>query len=151
MRVTVESPESAVREWFDALGTCCAAEDYERARGLIAEDVRSFGTKAEIVTGREKLEANQWRGIWPNIEDFRFDLESVVAEGATDGDAGGGRAWGAAVWRSTGFDEDGDPFDRPGRATIVLECREGVWVAVHTHFSLYPGTPQFTHGPGGAE
>jgi ketosteroid isomerase-like protein len=145
VRVTIESPTAAVREWFDALGTCCASEDYEGARGLIAEDVRSFGTKAEIVTGREKLEANQWRGIWPNIADFRFDLDTVVAEGED------GRAWGAVVWQSTGFDEDGEPFDRPGRATVVLERREDAWVAVHTHFSLYPGTPQFTYGPDGRD
>jgi len=147
-RVTVAEPTEAVSEWFETLGACCASEDYERARGLIAEDVRSFGTKAEIVSGREKLEANQWRGIWPNIADFEFDLDSVVAEKAGDGD---GRAWGAAVWHSTGFDEDGKSFDRPGRATVVLEHRDGAWVAVHTHFSLYPGTPQFTYGPEGVD
>ncbi|PSP83999.1 hypothetical protein BRC83_06280 [Halobacteriales archaeon QS_1_68_17] len=141
--ITVADPEAAVREWFDALGTYCANVDYESARDIFADDVRSFGTKAEIVSGLDRLQENQWTGIWPYIEGFGFDLEEVIAFGDDD------LAWGAAPWSSTGFDEDGEPFHRPGRATVVLERRDGVWLAVHTHFSLYPGTPQLTYGPDG--
>lgn len=141
--ITVIDPEEAVHEWFAALGRYCAAVDYDSAHAIFADDVRSFGTKAEIVSGLDRLRHNQWEGIWPNIEGFGFDLDEVVAFGADD------HAWGAAVWSSTGFDEDGEPFHRPGRATVVLERRDGVWLAVHTHFSLYPGTPQFTYGPSG--
>lgn len=141
--ITAESPEDAVEEWFRALGTYCANEDYDAAREIVAEDVKSFGTKAEIVSGLDRLQENQWSGIWPNTEDFSFDLDEVVASGEGD------TAWGAATWSSTGFDEDGDPFHRPGRATVALERRDGIWLAVHTHFSLHPGTPQFTYGRSG--
>jgi hypothetical protein len=61
--ITAETPQDAVEEWFDALGTYCAAEDYESARRIVAEDVRSFGTKAEIVSGLDRLQENQWTGI----------------------------------------------------------------------------------------
>ena len=54
---------------------------------------------------------------------------------------------GVATWTSTGFHEDGTPFHRPGRATVILERRDGQWLSVHTHFSLNPGTPPRTHGP----
>ena len=135
--------EAVVGKWFEAFGRCCAEEDYESARSLVADDVRSFGTNAGIVSGLDRLQADQWTAIWPSIEGFEFDLEETVALG--DGD----RVSGAAVWRSTGFNEDGEPFYRPGRATVVLEQRDDAWLAVHTHFSLHPGTPQYTCGPDG--
>ena len=139
--ITTEEPGQAVQEWFDVFGSYVAAESYEPARQMVAEDVVAFGTKAELVEGLEYLVDEQWNGIWPNIEGFTF--EDVRARGAGD------RAWAAATWMSTGFDEDGDPYHRPGRATITFERRDGQWLAVHTHFSLYPGTPRPTHGPEG--
>jgi hypothetical protein len=51
-------------------------------------------------------------------------------------------------WVSTGIGADGTRFDRPGRATIVLE-RDAItdpWVGTHTHFSLARGVPQNTFG-----
>jgi hypothetical protein len=30
---------------------------------------------------------------------------------------------------------------------VIFECRQGQWLATHTHFSLFPGTPQTSHGP----
>lgn len=142
-RITVEDPEIAVEEWFDRLGTYCAAGEYEPAREIVAPDVVSFGTKADIVSGLDLLQTNQWEGIWPNIEGFAFDEENIHAAGRDD------LAWGVATWESVGFDESGEPFHRPGRATVVLERRDGVWLAVHTHFSLFPGTPPRTFGPDG--
>lgn len=135
------SPTTAVTEWFEQLGKCCAAEEYVAARELIADDVVSFGTSANIVDGRERLEANQWSNIWPYITDFGFDLDSIRAFGSGD------HGWGVSVWTSTGYTEGGEAFHRPGRATVVVERRETGWQAVHTHFSLFPGTPQETHGP----
>jgi ketosteroid isomerase-like protein len=41
-------------------------------------------------------------------------------------------------WDSRGRRADGQEFDRPGRATLVLESRGDRWVATHTHFSLAP-------------
>ena len=130
----------AVREWFARLSRYCAAVDYDSARSIFAHDVVSFGTRAEVVTGLERLVVEQWRGIWPNISDFRIDLATVRAGGTGD------LAWGVATWTSTGYDAERRPFDRPGRATIVLERQGGAWRCVHSHFSLAPGTPQRTFG-----
>jgi len=141
--ITTEEPVQAVEKWFDAFGSYVAAESYEPARKMVAEDVVAFGTKAELVEGLDYLVDEQWKGIWPNIEEFTF--EDVRARGTGD------RAWAAATWTSTGFDEDGEPFHRPGRATVVIRRDDdGAWRAIHTHFSLFPGTPQQTFGPDGA-
>lgn len=147
--ITAQNHIAAAREWFARLSAACAAVDYDAGARIFAHDVASFGTKADIVTGLGPLRQNQWEGIWPNIGDFAVDLTSV--RGGGDGNF----AWGIAVWHSTGFDEQGEPFERPGRATVVLEHRRtesepgGEWLAVHTHFSLNPGTPQQTFGRGG--
>lgn len=144
--ITTDDHLEAARAWFARLSAACAAVDYEAGRRIFADDVASFGTKADIVVGLGPLQANQWQGIWPNIAEFRVELESV--RGGGDGDS----AWGIAVWNSTGFDEGGEPFDRPGRATVALErmrtsnAPDGEWLAVHTHFSLNPGTPPRTFG-----
>ena len=134
-------PDAAVREWFDRLGRYCADIDYESARGIFAPDVISFGTRADIVSGLDALQKNQWEGIWPNIRDFRIDFDTIRSGGSD------GHAWGVATWTSTGYDEQAGPFHRPGRATVALERRKGAWLAVHTHFSLFPGTPTHTFGP----
>ena len=34
--------------------------------------------------------------------------------------------------------DDGSTFERPGRATVILEQRDGALKALHTHFSLVP-------------
>lgn len=138
--ITTPDPVAAVREWFERFGAACARVDYETGRFLVAPDVVSFGTKAEVVSGLDPLEKNQWRGVWPNINDFNIDLSTLHARGE------GNTAWGVAIWTSTGYDESGKPFDRPGRATVALERRDGRWLAVHTHFSLNPGTPPRTYG-----
>lgn len=143
--ITVEAPENAVVEWFARLGEYCAAIDYDAAAPLIDDAVVSFGTKAELAQGFETYRSNQWEYIWPNIENFAFDMDGVHADGQ------GGLAWGAATWTSTGFDKEGNPYERPGRATVILVREDRDWRAVHTHFSLHPGTPQVTHGPGGKE
>lgn len=138
--ITVSDPVAAIEQWFARLSENCAAVDYDATHDIFADDVASFGTKATIVTGLEPLRKNQWEGIWPNISDFQIDPDSVQGSGNAD------YAWGMAVWSSTGYDEQGNAFDRPGRATVVLQRRDGVWLSVHTHFSLAPGTPPRTFG-----
>jgi ketosteroid isomerase-like protein len=130
-----------IRAWFEALQDCVDRVDFAGGRALFAEDAIGFGTKASLAVGRDTLEANQWRGIWPNIRSFRFDLDGMRWG------ASGDEAWAIATWGSTGFDQTHQPFDRPGRATIIFVRRDGRWLALHTHFSLYPGTPPTTHGP----
>jgi ketosteroid isomerase-like protein len=138
--ITEPDPESAVLQWFTLLGELCAAIDYDTAEGIFADDVVSFGTRADIVTGLENLRRNQWEGIWGNIADFKIATESVQGFGNEE------VAWGVATWISTGFDEERKPFHRPGRATVTLARRDGAWLATHTHFSLTPGTLARTHG-----
>ena len=141
-QVTTSDPKDAVKQWFTLLSGFCATEDYDSAETIVAEDVASFGTAMDIVRGRTPLREGQWESIWGNITDFKMDLDNVHARGSGD------QAWGMVTWTSTGYDSDHKPFHRPGRATVTLERRDGVWLAVHTHFSLYPGTLQRTYGPG---
>jgi hypothetical protein len=51
-------------------------------------------------------------------------------------------------WTSIGIDAVGNRFDRPGRATIVLERKALAepWVGTHTHFSLARDVPSRTYG-----
>lgn len=138
--ITTDDPVAAVLGWFAELGRCCAAVDYDSAEAIFAPDVVSFGTRADVVSGLGPLRRNQWEGIWPNIANFRVQLDGVRSGGDER------HAWGVATWKSTGFHEDGEAFFRPGRATVTLERRDGVWLATHTHFSLNPGTPPRTFG-----
>jgi ketosteroid isomerase-like protein len=141
--ITTNDPAAAVRQWFALLDRYCATVDYEGGESIFAPDTIAFGTKARVVSGLEHVRKNQWEGIWPNIRDFKVQLEEV---------RGGGDkrwAWGVTTWTSTGFDREGKPYFRPGRATVILERLEERWLAVHSHFSLAPGTPQETFGPPG--
>ena len=141
--VRASNPTEAVRQWFALMERYCASVDYDGAEGIFAEDVVSFGTTMDIVSGRKALRRGQWESIWGNISNFKMDLDNVHANGK------GNQAWGVVTWTSVGFDGNHQPFYRPGRATVTLERRDGVWLAVHTHFSLYPGTPQRTFGKRG--
>ena len=140
MSITESDPVKAARQWFELLGRYCAAVDYDAGESIFADDVVAFGTRTDVVQGLAPLRKNQWEGIWGNIADFRIDMDSIHARGD---DA---HAWGVATWTSTGFHENGESFPRPGRCTVALERRDGRWLAVHTHFSLFPGTPPRTYG-----
>jgi ketosteroid isomerase-like protein len=124
--------EQAIREWFLELQACVRAVDYDRADKLFAPDVIGFGTYKDIAVGLDRLRLEQWSNIWPTIRDFTFRLDQL------HWGAEGHLAWAACPWDSTGFRPDGASFARPGRATIILENHDGRWLAVHTHFSLYP-------------
>lgn len=139
--IQCEDGVEAVHEFFARLSRNCAARDYDATEVIFASDVASFGTKAEVVVGLGPLRAKQWEGIWGNIEDFVMLLDQVHARANAD------MAWGMVPWTSTGFDASGARYDRPGRATIAMERRNDEWLAVHSHFSLNPGTPPRTFGP----
>jgi ketosteroid isomerase-like protein len=119
-------------EFLHAMQSCVRAVDYERARPLFAEDVVAFGTFAAVVSGRDRLENEQWRNIWPTIRDFTFALDTLHCLGTAD------CVCLVVAWDSTGARADGRTFSRPGRATLLLEPRDGHWVATHSHFSLAP-------------
>jgi hypothetical protein len=99
-----------------------------------------FGSYAARCEGIDALVRRQWRKIWPNITGFAFDRRASRVCGSVDG------RWlcGMVPWRSVGYDAEGRPFRRQGRLTIVLARRtdRAPWRAVHTHYSLNPGTPQ---------
>jgi hypothetical protein len=62
-------------------------------------------------------------------------------------------AIGVGVFDSTGYHEDGLPYERPGRTTVALSRRRigEDWVADHTHMSLFRDVPSRSFGkkPGG--
>ena len=138
--VKTDDLADAVKQWFTLMERYCASVDYDAAERIFAEDVVSFGTAMSIVRGRKALREGQWESVWGNISDFKMDLDNVHGGGS------GNQAWGVVSWTSTGYDRDRKPFSRPGRATVTLERRDGVWLAAHTHFSLFPGAPQRTFG-----
>ena len=122
----------AARTWLSALERCVRAVDYGAARPLFAPDVLAFGTYAGLVAGRDALEREQWRIIWPTIRGFAFRLQEACCIGDET-------MLGVIVpWDSLGVKSDGTTFSRPGRATLLLVMRDGRWVAIHSHFSLAP-------------
>jgi ketosteroid isomerase-like protein len=121
-----------LREWLRAWQACVRAVDFAGGRKLCAPDIVAFGTVAPFVEGLDTVEREQWRRVWPVINDFTIDVDH--ARGAVTGD----RGWIAATWDSRGTLADGGTFPRPGRCTLAFERRDGRWLATHTHFSLTP-------------
>lgn len=134
----------AIAKWFATWDKLVDAVDFVPARALFAPDVIGFGTRMDRVVGLENLERDQWRRVWPTIDCFRFDLSTLRCVVSPDRLQGVG----IVVWTSTGYHEDGKPFDRPGRATVIFrrEDTAGDWKGIHTHISLNPGTPQRSYG-----
>ena len=122
-----------IRAWLLAFAARVRARDFDGGRAMCLPDMIAFGTFAPIVRGIDHVMDEQWKAVWPTIREFTIRAER--AEGAVVGE----HAWVAAPWDSLGVRPDGTTFPRPGRCTIVLEQREGRWLARHTHFSLAPG------------
>lgn len=139
-----DADHGAIRAFFAEWGGYVAAVDFASARPLFDDGVIGFGTFMDTVVGLDNLERGQWRSIWPTIEDFRFNLDSLKCVVAPERLM----AMGAITWNSTGIAENGERFDRPGRATVVFARADTAqpWRGVHTHFSLNPGTPQRSYG-----
>jgi ketosteroid isomerase-like protein len=132
-----------VRDWLDRFAACVRAVDYAAARPFWHPDIVIFGTYQELVKSLPAWTERQWDNVWPRTAEFRFDLENIMVMAAPDG----AMSVAIAPWTSTGFHEDGTPFDRPGRATIVLVKQpDGRWLGVHSHMSLARGVPQDSHG-----
>lgn len=133
-----------LRDWFSTWAGYVRAQDFTSARALFHVDVAGFGTHMRIVHGLDNLERDQWRSVWPTIAGFRFLTDDLECGASPDGL----HAWAIVPWTSTGFHEDGTPFERPGRATVLFtrESATAPWLATHTHISLAPGTPQRSFG-----
>jgi ketosteroid isomerase-like protein len=134
----------SVLEWLSGWGAEVAVADIRSGRERFSHDLTAFGTHADVVRGREAVEAAQWSQVWPAIEDFEFlvDRADVMVSGDRL------MAVVAAPWASTGIAEDTTTFDRPGRATVVVrrDDIDAPWVGIHTHFSLARGVPQRSYG-----
>ncbi len=135
----------SVRAWVDEFSGHVAACEFDMAARQFAADVISFSSFKDVVVGLDQFVEEQWRRVWPTMTGFRFEAESMRSLVSPD------RLMATAIvtWTSTGYAEDGTPFDRPGRCTAVL-TRESVgapWRGVHGHFSLRRGVPQQSFGP----
>jgi ketosteroid isomerase-like protein len=133
-----------VKAWFRRLSEHVRAVDFAGAHLLFAEDMIAFGTFEDFVTGRDRVEAQQWRNVWPVTSGFRYREDDVRAIVSPDRLT----AIGMGVFDSTGYREDGSPYERPGRTTVALSRRAvgEDWVAVHTHMSLFRDVPSRSFG-----
>ena len=139
-----DDDRALIRRWFQRLQVHVQAVDYAGARPLFAEDLITFGTFSAFTLGREATEAEQWRNIWSRIDRFRWQLDELRA--IISGDRL--MAVGMATFESTGYAQDGTPYDRPGRSTVVLG-RGAIgdeWVAQHVHVSLFRDVPTRSFG-----
>lgn len=138
-----EADPAAVRAWFEMLAEHVRSVDYSAARSLFAPDLIAFGTFTDFVEGRAEVEQAQWRNVWGRTDDFRWrpDIRVIISPDRL-------QAVGMGVFDSTGYAAGGTAYDRPGRATVVLVRRnpEDVFVAQHTHMSLFRDVPTQSHG-----
>jgi ketosteroid isomerase-like protein len=104
-----------VRRWFQHLQLHVQAVDFVGARSLFAEEIVTFGTVRAFTVGREATEREQWRNVWSRIDGFRWQLDDLRVLIAGDRRT----AVGMALFDSIGYAEDGTPYDRPGRSTLM--------------------------------
>lgn len=147
MEFTWDVPDqerTEIRNWFALWSVNVAEVDFTPARELFADNVASFGTHMDVVEGLDELENRQWRSVWPTIEDFGFNLDTLKVGISSDRRM----AIGILTFSSTGLTEDGHRYVRPGRATVAFARprTNAKWKAIHTHVSLTPGTPATSHG-----
>jgi ketosteroid isomerase-like protein len=141
---TPEEDRAAIERWFATWSDEVAEVDFAPALDLFEDNLASFGTHMDVIEGLQALASNQWRNVWPTIENFRWNLATLKVGVSPDRLF----AIGIVTFSSTGIAEDGTRFDRPGRGTVAF-ARAAVgdeWKGVHTHVSLNPGVPQKSHG-----
>jgi ketosteroid isomerase-like protein len=109
---------AGVKAWFEALAAHVREVDFVGARPIFALDMIAFGTFTDFMTGRDVAEQQQWRNVWPHIDGFRWraDIKAIVSPDRL-------QAVGMGVFVSTGYQQDGTAYDRPGRATVVFVRR----------------------------
>jgi ketosteroid isomerase-like protein len=133
-----------VKAWFERLSEHVRAVDFAGARAIFADDMIAFGTFENFITGRDKVEAAQWRNVWPVTTGFRYRMDDIRAIVSADRLT----AIGMGVFDSTGFHPDGSEYARPGRTTAAFSRRAigEDWVADHTHMSLFRDVPSASFG-----
>ena len=130
--------------WFQVWEKQVQNKDFESAKKLFENDVVSFGTWMNVVEGLDKLYSDQWKNIWPTINNFKFVSNTLFIQISPDRLL----ANSILVWNSTGYKKNGNSFKRNGRATVVLKRSnlDNSWKGIHTHFSLNRGIPQESFG-----
>ena len=130
--------------WFQVWEKQVQNKDFEAAKKLFENDVVSFGTWMNVVEGLDKLYSDQWKNIWPTINNFKFVTNTLFIQISPDRLL----ANSILVWNSTGYKKNGNSFKRNGRATVVLKRSnlDNSWKGIHTHFSLNRGIPQESFG-----
>ena len=103
-----EEDRRSVKDWYDRWSGYVADVNFKAARPTFAEDAIAFGSKVEMVASQEALERDQWRAVWPSIEDYRFDTSTLEVIMSPDRLM----AMGASIFRSTGIHKDGSKFER---------------------------------------
>ncbi len=120
----------AIQRWMEEFAEAVRSQEPERGAELLTPDAVGFGTVVTQYDSRDELERQQWADVWPRTRGFRFDeIVGCWREPTT--------TTVAARWSST--DAESGSI-RHGRATLVLIQGDGSVRAVHTHFSLNPGT-----------
>ena len=140
-----EEDIALIRRWFQRLTDHVQAVDYAGARPLFAEDLIAFGTFADYMTGRDVIEKQQWRNIWGTIDHFRCRLDDMRSILSADRFT----AVGVIIFDSTGYNEDGAPYDLPARA---WSCSAGPRSArigsrstrISPYAAAFPGAPSAT-------
>lgn len=128
-------------QWLQEFEKCVRSKDYKRGERMFHTNSYCFGSKATMLSNREELIENQWKKIWRNITDFRYDLKSLQILSSDDSSM----TCAICRWHSIGYHKNGDSFSRPGRATFVFQkSSEDKWLAIHSHYSLVPKTPNET-------
>ena len=124
--------------WLETFSGYVRDVDYAAARPLFHPDALAFGTHRDIISGLAAWQSTQWDNVWPKTSDFRFDTAITRVLVSSDETM----ATVIAPWTSTGYSQDGTPFDRPGRATMIFQKVDGAWLCTHSHMSLNRGVPQ---------
>ena len=130
--------------WFQVWEKQVQNKDFEAAKKLFENDVVSFGTWMNVVEGLDKLYSDQWKNIWPTINNFKFVSNTLFIQISPDRLL----ANSILIWNSTGYKKNGNSFKRNGRATVVLKRSnlDNSWKGIHTNFSLNRGIPQESFG-----
>ena len=135
---------TSIKLWYSEWENYVQNKNYSSAMNLFDNDVISFGTWMDVVQGLDQLQLNQWKNIWPTISKFRFLTDTLFIQLSPDKLF----ANSIIIWDSIGYKNDGNPFERTGRATVTLkrENSHSNWKGIHTHFSLNRGVPQQSFG-----
>lgn len=133
--MTDNADEAAIRKILNLVAASVHKLDYEGVRELIPEDGVYYGSVATIAHGYEELYEKQFLQVWPRVQAFNIVADSIAIHTAGD------FAWAICLFESLAPGPDGKAMERKGRMTFIFGRRDGNWVMLHSHDSLYPAAP----------